>query len=123
MPLTWKFDADQDRLAEIGIGEPATLTPEQVDEERDLTEAIIILMMVIGQSAITEDTWPEVYARIRFYENLTQPLLAHRPIGVEDVRRRIGLRTNVSRETRSVWVGRIAKGRLNEWVEEAKRAH
>lgn len=75
------------------------------DTEWPITEAMIFECMSVGIGAITEKNWRTFYARSMIFRRL---------IGAEefkpsDVRRRIGLHTNVSNESKTRWFERIWK--------------
>ena len=61
----------------------------------------------IGISEITNANYKEVYARHKF-------LNIECPITLDDVKKNIGLITNVAPETRGRWLSRIAKNRFND---------
>jgi len=106
MPLTW----DITRCAE---------TPETLNAGVDgtITEACIFLTMGVGIGDWTEANAAEVYGRVHLMEAIYGAMvrlpnpdgtgLTDRPITPEDVRRRIGLRTNVGKtETRASFLKR-----------------
>lgn len=74
----------------------------KVKNHRDFTEAdynkldtLIWLTMVIGIGSITEDNHREVYARLEFIHRLH----GTNEFTLEDIKKFIGLETNVSKKT------------------------
>ncbi len=99
----------------------------KTDEEWPITQTLIFATMGVGIGEITEKTLPEFYARIAFLERLNGSFVkaqsedgsdwVDRPITVEDIRRRIGLTTNVfPQETRAKWAKRQADMALTDLV-------
>jgi hypothetical protein len=86
------------------------------EEQWDTTQAMIFATMGVGIGKITEDNWPEFYARLlvaEYYGTDFTPAL---------VRRYVGLHTNVfPLETRAKWLKRVIGSRLDEAVHRAKR--
>lgn len=106
MPLTW----DITRCAE----KPETLN---AGVDGTITEAIIFLTMGTGIGDLTEAIAPEFYGRVHLMEQLYGAMVrlpspeggapVDRFLTPEDIRRRIGLRTNVGKvESRSAFVKR-----------------
>lgn len=97
MPLNWSIAKVQDwkELAED-------------DMQRVITDAIVWHTLGIDMGEITEANWPEVAARIRFNEKLIGAMCTHQGeeyyITPEDVKRRIGLSTNVITKGRGAWL-------------------
>jgi hypothetical protein len=103
-------------------------------EEWGTTNTLIWLTIPVGLGNITEDNWKEFLFRIRVMEKLSGPFL-HQFIPNTDppedgkgtqvpiyftpkmVKKRIGLYTNVSDETRSAWMKNRMKHLLNEIME------
>ncbi len=98
----------------------------KTDEEWPVTQTLIFRTMAVGIGEITEKTLPEFYARIAFLERLNGSFVkaqddsgawVDRPITVDDIRRRIGLTTNVfPQETRAKWAKRQADSVLTDLV-------
>jgi len=99
MPLTW--DATEVRDFD-------TLT----DDERVTLNSLIFASMPVGIQHITEDNAREFYARVSFWEKVNGAYRMNEdgdvPFTADDVRRFIGLRTNVSTIT-------AAQFRKNVW--------
>jgi hypothetical protein len=74
--------------------------------EANLTQAIVFESMVVGIGQIREGTWAEFKARSDLWRTIDGEEL----IPAEAIKRRIGLSTNVSSETRAHFASRIAKG-------------
>ena len=72
--------------------------------------------MAIGIGDITQLNYKEVYLRHKFmymlsgYPNGTNQV----PITLDDVRKNIGLKTNVAKETKGKWLSRISKSMFHE---------
>jgi hypothetical protein len=104
------------------------------DDEWPITNALIWLSMSTGIHEITEENIPEIYARIRTWEDIVGPMLhgkdtetgkpVERYIEVADLVRRIGMHTNASRMTRAEWRKNIANyidREANDWKRAAER--
>lgn len=91
------------------------------DEEKDIlwqeTQGIIFTTMGIGIGELTEDNLAEFYARQKFSARMNN----FEPFTLEQVRRYVGLKTNVSYETYASWQKRIAKYNYDEILRSAKR--
>lgn len=74
--------------------------------------------LFVGLSGITEENAPEWYARMVIVEQLEGPLRRRgsEPVRTtpEEVKRYIGLSTNVSTETRAKFLGRYTKPALDQ---------
>ena len=82
------------------------------------TDTLIWLTMAVGLGGITEKNYVEFYARIKFLEKLSGAM-AH--VGreeyfftIDDIKRRIGLETNVSNTTRKQFVDLKTKNFFSE---------
>lgn len=103
MPLTWDITEVIDF---VDIKEGA---------EWSKTEALIFSTMSIGLSTITDTNANEFYARVKFLEGAIGSFVSVIVDGQmedyfftpADIQRRIGLRTNGSRETRAKFLGRM----------------
>lgn len=87
MPLTWNIRA-VDNYEEIAVE----------GRESVITESLVMFSMVIESGGITEQNVGDWFAAVALYETL-YGALSHEggkpaPLTVEDVRRRVGLRTN-----------------------------
>jgi len=83
------------------------------EDEKQITQTLVFHSVPVGISPITEKNWKEFYIRVAVWEkafgatlrkhNIEAPegeRFEERPIRPNDVRRRIGLRTNVSKVTK-----------------------
>ena len=68
---------------------------------------IALTSMAIGIPEITEKNCVEVYARHKF-------LNPQFPYLLEDIKKHIGMKTNVNPETKVCWLTRIAKSHFSE---------
>jgi hypothetical protein len=87
------------------------------------TEALIFACISVGIGTITEDNAAEFYARIRIIEGARGAMCygpipeghtgrpPEDPFTIGDIRRHIGLGTNVSYETREQWAQRMIVGK------------
>jgi hypothetical protein len=101
------------------------------EDEWPITNALIWASMTTGIKDITEENIPEIYARIRAWEDIVGALLhskntetgqiEERNIEVEDLVKRIGLHTNASSLTRAEWRKGIANY-LDREADAYKRA-
>jgi hypothetical protein len=104
------------------------------DDEWPITNALIWLSMSTGIHEITEENIPEIYARIRTWEDIVGPMLhgkdaetgkpVERYIEVGDLVKRIGMYTNATRMTRAEWRKNIANyvdREANDWKRAAER--
>jgi hypothetical protein len=85
------------------------------------TETIIWATMAIGMGKITKDNYMEFFKRLEFYERLNGPMRrvntegGYQPLYFkpEEVKRYIGLDTNVAHEPLSKWVLRVYRNFVN----------
>ena len=88
-----------------------TIQPKKFEnkfvEEKTDTYYLAIGSMAIGVPEITEKNYKEVYARHKF-------LNPQFPYSLEDVKKHIGMKTNVNPETRVRWLTRISKNHFSE---------
>jgi hypothetical protein len=109
--------ADEEELHNVGRGgnEPPfpTGSPEDIEGNRQwaITNGLIWATISVGMGTITEDNWQKFYQRIKVLERLTGEFLnttVTEGVGVDsgpvvkpyfftaqDIKRRIGLKTNV----------------------------
>jgi hypothetical protein len=97
------------------------------DDQLAVSHGLVWGALATGIGTLTEKNVPEYYARIKVLEELGTHLLqtADGPykITIQDVRRRVGLKTNVfPEEARSKWVKRTLEASLDRHVREAARA-
>ncbi len=96
------------------------------DAESVKTQAIVFGCISTGIGKLTDDTVAEYTARAEFLQLLDGPWLMGPDGGLNitasDIRRRIGLETNVfPAESRTAWVKRVVSGDLDRRVAAAKR--
>jgi hypothetical protein len=86
-------------------------TGEEYDEYNPATKYLAWGSMAIGIGEITQLNYKEVYLRHLFMNKLTTRGLVSNimPITLEDVRKNIGLKTNVVHEPKGKWLRRISK--------------
>jgi hypothetical protein len=103
---------------ETGYDRDGVLRPE--------TKSLIFATMVVGIGRITEGNAAEFYARLHAFERLNGTYLTEQGKNVyltpEDVRRHIGLTTNVANETRAKWLKRVLGGEVDDIVRQYNRA-
>jgi hypothetical protein len=117
MALNWNLEKCKD-LEEI-----------KSKEEWGVTESIIWTTMITAIGHITENNWKEFLFRVKVIERLSGPLLnKHGEKGVEPmyftpemIKKRIGLHTNVSTETRAAWMKGYVKNLLQNIDREIER--
>lgn len=99
------------------------------EKEWPITETIILSTMFIGIGHIATDADAITYAeRMRAWENAHGPFFyafdgserTARPITLADVRKRIGLRCNVSRVTDAQFAKRLAESLIMDAKREIK---
>jgi hypothetical protein len=112
---------DRARIADGPNGERI----KQIRVLNPITNVLVFATMTIGIGAITEATAGEFWARLSMYERLGGALCATsdgpRPFTKQDIYDHIGLKTNVSEETRTKWIARIIKADLNDSAREFER--
>jgi len=97
---------------------------DREDSMNPVTKALIFHMMSAGFTGITEDNYAEVTMRIAAWEAVMGTSISDReddsdewsprPITVADVKRHIGLRTNVSPKTWNAWASDV-KEAVERW--------
>jgi hypothetical protein len=75
------------------------------DANYPLTEKIYFLTMVVDLGEITNTNFGEFYARVKAYEAVS----GDDSITLADIKRRIGLSTNVSNRTTAQFIKRMAE--------------
>ena len=75
------------------------------DANYSMTERIYFVTLVTDLGEITESNFGEFYARVKVYEAITGDNL----ITLADVKRRIGLETNVSNRTSAQFLKRMSE--------------
>lgn len=92
-----------------------------------LTETLIFMTMTVGIGEITNDNWPEFYARVKLFEKLDGPFLYKDGsdwfIEPEDVKNHIGLSTNATfkDKTRNQWFKDNVQITMDSLVRSAKK--
>lgn len=103
------------------------------DAEAPITEALIFATMAIGMGELTETNFDKFATRLNVWAEVAGPLVTEAtddglrpvPITVADLRRRIGLRTNVSTMTDARFkanIFRLLMDKARSTVERQKRA-
>jgi len=126
MPLTWDLGEIQDYENEcfIKVEEDMPMRGLKAGESvlSPITNALIWHTLNVGMGAITPDSAPEFFARVKLVEMLYGASLrdaeGERPITMDDVRQHIGLKTNATyqQETRTKFLKRHADYFLTEQV-------
>jgi len=102
---------------ETGYDAEGVLRPE--------TKSLIFATMVVGIGRITKENAAEFYARLHAFERLNSTYLTEKGVDIyltpEDVKRHIGLTTNVANETRAKWLKRVLGGQVDDYVREYNR--
>jgi hypothetical protein len=92
------------------------------DTQRVVTDAIVWHALGIDIGEITPSNWPEVYARINYREKLHGAMCSQggEPyfITKEDVKRRIGLSTNVITLGRAAWAMKLLDGEMRHSLDD-----
>lgn len=70
-----------------------------------ITQAILFETMSVGMGEITEKNWKAFYTR----SLLIRRLLQIDPLSPSDIKRRVGLYTNVSFQSTAKWLARVYK--------------
>jgi hypothetical protein len=106
MALNWNVENIEDYEQVCWIGEKG----EEGRRMNPVTHALIFNSIAIGIGRITKDNAAEVFARTSIIERINGTLLQRDgkdvPIEFDDIRRHIGLSTNVSFENRKQWAMR-----------------
>ena len=87
-------------------------TKEKYADYNPATKYLAWGSMAIGIGDITEKNYRDVYLRHRFLNNCQASTRSH--VSLEDVKRNIGLHTNVAYEPKGKWLNRIAKSVYHE---------
>ena len=83
-------------------------TGEEYSEYNPATKYLAWGSMAIGIGEITQINYKDVYLRHLFMNKLST-ISNVMPVTLDDVRKNIGLKTNVASETKSKWLNRISK--------------
>ena len=84
-------------------------TGEEYSEYNPVTKYLAWGSMAIGIGEITQINYKEVYLRHLFMNKLSTIHKQLTPVTLEDVKKNIGLKTNVVKETKGRWLSRISK--------------
>jgi hypothetical protein len=91
------------------------------EEQWPITEAFIHYTMAIGIGHWTEKRLPEIIVRMRLMGldrfkrgNADNTGIETFTIGVDEIRKYIGLKTNVAYETQSKWLKRMYEAKLSD---------
>ena len=101
-------------------------TGEEYDEYNPATKYLAWGSMGIGIGEITQLNYKEVYLRHLFMTKLSA-YSNEMLITLEDVRKNIGLKTNVTHESKAKWLNRISKAMYwelehnMEWKEQGEK--
>lgn len=88
------------------------------DANYPMTERIYFVTMVTDLGEITESNYGEFYARVKVYEAIT----GDDYITLADIKRRIGLSTNVSNRTSAQFLKRMTElGKLQHYDKTANQ--
>jgi hypothetical protein len=87
------------------------------DEAKEVTKAIVFVTMAVDMGTITEANVGEFVERVRAYEKLRGTMMTtwdgeemtDRPLTEEDIRLRIGLRTNVTTTSKRSFNAKLAR--------------
>ena len=96
-------------------------TGEEYSEYNPATKYLAWGSMAIGIGEITQINYKDVYLRHLFMNKLST-ISNVMPVTLDDVRKNIGLKTNVSHETKAKWLNRISSSRIWEWGYNWKQA-
>ena len=80
-------------------------------ESKADTYYLSIASCAIGIGEITEKNYGEVYFRIKFLNHMSE-FATECPVTLQNVKDHIGLKTNVSFETRGKWKNRIVESHM-----------
>lgn len=106
MALNWNLTEVKDHEELIG------------EDDWAITESIIFYTMLVGMPHISEANHEEFFTRVHFYEKLFGSVVymidennnrINYPITLEEVRRRIGLRTNAETMTKTKFMNHFFK--------------
>jgi hypothetical protein len=131
MSLDYWLDKIEDYENVVWIPAPTEEDPEAVDMN-PVTHVLIFSTMTVGLGEISRKNIDEFVARYRIIERLDGPFLRDgegKARFVTDVEflAHIGLRTNVSNETRAQWTSRMfgnkPTSKTNEIARQFKRAN
>ena len=130
MPLNWNIEKCKDVESIKG------------EEEWGITQTIIFTTMPVAMGSITESNWKEFLFRVKVIEKMSgalmnkavsngdpsrpylpEPTTSHIPVYFTPkmIKRRIGLHTNVSTETRAAWMKGYVKNLFQNIEREIER--
>jgi hypothetical protein len=102
--------------------------PEQDGQWHIVTFGVVHRMMHTGVGwELTEKNAAEFYARCKFLDELSGTILLDgegnsRPLTVDDVKKHIGITTNVAWESRASFIKRNVEYNFKTWIGEFERA-
>lgn len=103
------------------VKNPEEIWGEDAGPEYATSVRIGFACMAVGIGEITEKTIPEFWGRYFIFNQLEYGG-APMPFTIEDLKRRIGLRTNVfPKESRAKWIKRIVGSDIDREAAEAER--
>ena len=131
MPLTWDIEDIEDYKNVCWIREEEDLGDESKVRLNPVTEVLIWATISVSMGEITAKNADEFFARVFICDRLFGGFLIKdgKPENLtpEHIRAHIGLRTNVSEETRAKWMKRIVgdemKAAAARYREAEKRAN
>jgi hypothetical protein len=110
MPLNWNATRVREHEA-----------LHEQDTEWVKTETLVWATMAIGISGITEDNWPEFWARFDYYNRLVRIDHTRSGITASDVERRIGLFTNGDNKTEAQFIKTLGAMLIQDARDQAIR--
>lgn len=98
-----------------------TVTRNEDGTLRGVTQCIIFATMAVGVGDTSYRDGDEFVWRVQVYESLFGPSFAQGPEGLialpeDELRKHVGLRTNVSFETRAAWLKRTMERHYRETI-------
>ena len=78
-------------------------------EMSERTQQLIFVTMLLGVSGITDKNWKEVYVRLNMWESAFGPFFISAPYTPAMIHAHIGLKVNVSPESKAKFKNRLAK--------------
>jgi hypothetical protein len=120
MSLNWKLPPEADTAEKLGLpwlwSDP---TPSLPSDLHPYVKGIVFATMAVGIGHITEANWRTFYARLHMHESVHGGMRfsgeGKRVLyTADDVRKFVGLRTNVSNEADTKWAKRFYEGILSD---------
>lgn len=95
------------------------------DLDPTLRDTIIWATLVVDLGEITEKNWEEFYIRVHVWEGFLGAFLVGPdgpvPIKPDQVKRMIGMNTNVGNKTRRQWMSRLSD-RMDRYLDDLRRS-